>query len=1182
MSAPFLCCPECQTEVQPAMARCRSCGYVLNGNTPARERAQVSSRNEAERAIQLRIQKADGRIRSQCSGCGNRVKAPLELAGKPVRCPKCSNSVEMPGLDVLDQFQQTSSGAQGDNLKMLLSASGSPADDQDTDGTSFELTLTSMDALVAQLKQQSPAASPARESIAPESLAAQSQQTEVRSEMATRQDAVATLPSPGSGSADNVVLGDVPESQQQAATARPIVTVRATCSACSLEISAPAQFAGVTVPCESCGAAVRFPERTLAGARSSADNAQSHSSGVAGRRGIDLLRAIDRALSQPAATPERHRPIDIEELSSWTTRGYLKSIRQACKADTSENLLKARQALKALALHGEIDARSELFKLYETAEGGLKSEILCCLASLRHPECFAPLIRTLGSASADEVLPLARALAELGDARAVLPLLFASDACEPHRERIHDALVSMEGAAGNEMCRIVMKSEDRPLLRTIAGLLGRFSGACPVKTLSKLLKDDHDEVREEAARSLAKLADGTAVKLLTRSMRDKSETVRVFAAQGFSRCDTEEAVSALMKFVGDPAPAVRRQVLLTLGACGKAIAMPAVRRRVDDADPECRIAAAEALGRLGDPQGLTLLLNMLKEQPLSSETGLALPIAQAIGRMKDPRGTVPLLNLLSTDDVALKEQIAVSLGEMKQRAARESLERLLTHDHSDRVRAAAAKALGELGDIEARPALERALRDSAPVKMQAIPAIVKLKGRVAETVRTLLPILEDQRPLVRCQALIALRELGDQSAATPVIPLILDPHSEVHKETLATLRALGEKRSEDALIKVAQKKNKKAALPTAVQARSAQPARPVASGGISRFSFGQISEMVTMLSPASLVGAVAHPFVMGGLTLTLLLGVGIWIGWNPETLGSGLPVVRGSVASVAVSEDGKFIAAGRTRGVLEIWDVAQQKVIASVPGMPSRLICFGPGAKNLLCAQGKRMSLIPFDSGKLGEAIPVDAHSGTVVDMKVTPDHRFAVTLGTEGNIIRWDLEAGRPVSTIAVKEKLGCIAISADGHELVGSKTNGELFLWDMDSQEQIASVNTRVLGIRSLAIQADGPLVAAGGGQGEIALWDPAKPGSVQVDTSSPAMVRALSFPAGGRLYAARGAKVELRNVATGDQVVLDTSLETISTLSVDQAGQLVSVGNEDESPVLVFDGGSGKLVHSLDKDL
>ncbi len=93
--------------------------------------AQVRSRIEASRAELLKMQKADGKLRALCSGCGNRVKAPLELAGKPVRCPKCSIAVELPGLDVLDQFQKADSSTQADSLKMLLSASRSPEADQE-------------------------------------------------------------------------------------------------------------------------------------------------------------------------------------------------------------------------------------------------------------------------------------------------------------------------------------------------------------------------------------------------------------------------------------------------------------------------------------------------------------------------------------------------------------------------------------------------------------------------------------------------------------------------------------------------------------------------------------------------------------------------------------------------------------------------------------------------------------------------------------------------------------------------------------------------------------------------------------------------------------------------------------------------------------------------------------------
>ncbi|MCA9046451.1 MAG: hypothetical protein KDA69_19145, partial [Planctomycetaceae bacterium] len=110
--------------------------------------------------------------------------------------------------------------------------------------------------------------------------------------------------------------------------------------------------------------------------------------------------------------------------------------------------------------------------------------------------------------------------------------------------------------------------------------------------------------------------------------------------------------------------------------------------------------------------------------------------------------------------------------------------------------------------------------------------------------------------------------------------------------------------------------------------------------------------------------------------------------------------------------------------------------------------------------------------------------------------------------------------------------------------------------------------------------PLIAIGGGDGAVMLWNPDSNGEVQVDQSSPIPVRALTFPEGGRLCIARGTTVELRDVESGTQSVLETSLDTISTLAVDKQGKVVTVGNDEQSQVLVFESDSQKLIHELDK--
>ncbi|KPJ55485.1 MAG: hypothetical protein AMS16_04215 [Planctomycetes bacterium DG_58] len=98
-------------------------------------------------------------------------------------------------------------------------------------------------------------------------------------------------------------------------------------------------------------------------------------------------------------------------------------------------------------------------------------------------------------------------------------------------------------------------------------------------------------------------------------------------------------------------------------------------------------------------------------------------------------------------------------------------------DPEPRVREAAARALGEIGDRRALPVLERALNDETPaIRVYAIEAIGALKAaELAPKLATLLE--EDKNPSVREAAAVTLGKAGG-GESLPVLIRVLDDKDE--------------------------------------------------------------------------------------------------------------------------------------------------------------------------------------------------------------------------------------------------------------------------------------------------------------------------------------------------------------------------------------------------------------------
>src|SRR6185295_2470295 len=96
-------------------------------------------------------------------------------------------------------------------------------------------------------------------------------------------------------------------------------------------------------------------------------------------------------------------------------------------------------------------------------------------------------------------------------------------------------------------------------------------------------------------------------------------------------------------------------------------------------------------------------------------------------------------------DAVLREELAVALGRIPDRAGRTVLEGLLI-DEAPAVRRAAAFGLGELEDPEGQVALLLAVRDpDRETGVLAVEALGKLGARVVDVLEPLLPLPEEER-----------------------------------------------------------------------------------------------------------------------------------------------------------------------------------------------------------------------------------------------------------------------------------------------------------------------------------------------------------------------------------------------------------------------------------------------------
>lgn len=180
----------------------------------------------------------------------------------------------------------------------------------------------------------------------------------------------------------------------------------------------------------------------------------------------------------------------------------------------------------------------------------------------------------------------------------------------------------------------------------------------------------------------------------------------------------------------------------------------ALERALGSDDPEVRAEIAHTLGTIESPQGVDLLVPLMRDE----DAEVREQAAWALG-MIESAAAVPALAIATEDAVVdVREQAAWALGMIESADGVDPLLALLGDDNAE-VRNQAAWGLGMIESSSAVPGLAAAFADEASVEVrsQIIWALGMIEDR--EAADTIIDGLEDPDPGVRKQALWALGQV---------------------------------------------------------------------------------------------------------------------------------------------------------------------------------------------------------------------------------------------------------------------------------------------------------------------------------------------------------------------------------------------------------------------------------------
>ncbi len=337
--------------------------------------------------------------------------------------------------------------------------------------------------------------------------------------------------------------------------------------------------------------------------------------------------------------------------------------------------------------------------------------------------------------------------------------------------------------------------------------LGQWS----LQAIARVREEGSTIARKEAEKAYLQICEG-----FRKDLRENSDRlIRRDMARYIGELRYSKATSDLIdRLQNDADPEVRSACAYALGNIGSKFAVGPLREVMENKKEEMpvRLAAAVALGQMGNEQGIQFLVEQLKsgdEKVRASAvealrtigkpaTNLLIKAAQskdpmqrwgavaALGETGEPKAVPILLRALRDEDENVRAVAAASLGKLRYEKAAPQLVKALT-DKSERVQAHAEWALENIGE-KAIPAILEGAKGTA-TRLRAFRLLGRLKAR--ESVPILMDGLKDRKPENRMMAAWALGEIGDQRAISSLKEALNDKVAEVRREVAIALGKLG-------------------------------------------------------------------------------------------------------------------------------------------------------------------------------------------------------------------------------------------------------------------------------------------------------------------------------------------------------------------------------------------------------
>jgi WD40 repeat protein len=254
---------------------------------------------------------------------------------------------------------------------------------------------------------------------------------------------------------------------------------------------------------------------------------------------------------------------------------------------------------------------------------------------------------------------------------------------------------------------------------------------------------------------------------------------------------------------------------------------------------------------------------------------------------------------------------------------------------------------------------------------------------------------------------------------------------------------------------------------------------------------------------------------INGGTAKVAGGVSILDGVNDKkVMLAELAETEDSVLALAVSADGKKLAAGGCDRLVRVWDLspgyAKAKLTQTFENHADWVsgVAFTPDGKRLLTSSRDKTAKV-WDLGTKESVLTFPDHQVGVNGVAARADGKVGFSVGEDNLLRMWNATGdGKQIRPLGGHAKpVFKIAYHADAKNplLATCSADGTVRLWNPNTGQALKALTGDTDWVYAVAISPDGKQVAAGGYAGEVRVWNVADGKEVKMFHASPGYVPA-----------------------------------------------------------------------------